>query len=137
MEKTNYIFVYGTLRSDIGKNNSYARMLRENSEYIGVATVQGILYDVGSFPAIVHGDSLITGELYRVKKEAASMVQERLDAYESNGSLYQREIVPCLYRTVLKNNKKSYSACDAWCYFYLRGTENLDMVESGDYASRK
>lgn len=56
------VFVYGTLMN--GESNHH---FLDESTYLGKGTVEGYdMYNVGWYPAIVHGDNIIIGELYQV-----------------------------------------------------------------------
>ena len=42
----------------------------ENASFLVKTTIEGYdMYDMGWYPAIIHGDSIIVGELYQVPKE--------------------------------------------------------------------
>jgi gamma-glutamylaminecyclotransferase len=79
------VFVYGSLRRGQG-----------NHSIIGVATCVGeartlrgfTLYDLGPFPALVHGGmSAVVGEVYEVDEPLLA----RLDRLEGCPRLYQRQ----------------------------------------------
>ena len=67
------LFIYGALLPGL-------RLEREMSgaERLGAAQVRGQLYDIGSYPGLVAGQGLVSGELYRVTSEHLW----RLDAVE-------------------------------------------------------
>lgn len=76
------VFVYGTLMK--GESN---HQYLEKSRCLGKATVEGYdMYDVGWYPAIIPGDSLIVGELYSVSLEDVPSI----DRLEGEGSLYAK-----------------------------------------------
>lgn len=59
-----HLFVYGTLRADAG-GPAHARLMR-GVRRVGRATIAGVLYDAGRYPAAVpsaHPGERITGEL--------------------------------------------------------------------------
>jgi gamma-glutamylcyclotransferase (GGCT)/AIG2-like uncharacterized protein YtfP len=79
-----HLFVYGTLRA--GGN---AAVMLADCEYVGEATVGGILYDIdGRFPALVmYGDVPIQGEVWR----CPAALLARLDEYEGTAQgLFRR-----------------------------------------------
>jgi gamma-glutamylcyclotransferase (GGCT)/AIG2-like uncharacterized protein YtfP len=78
------LFTYGTLQ----RGGSAAGLL-DGCEYLGPATVNGILYDIdGRFPAVVlYGSAPVHGELWRCP---AAMLEE-LDRYEGTANgLFRR-----------------------------------------------
>ena len=107
------VFVYGTLL----KGEANHRYL-ENSTLLGTSVIEGYdLYDVGWYPAIVPGDSLIIGELYNVAKSDIPAI----DRLEGEGSLYRKQCE----RVIL--NGKSYFA---FIYVYLGDVSDLERISS-------
>ena len=106
MDKSNYLFVYGTLKRGLG--NSY--FLR-NSEFIGKATSEERfdVYDVG-FPCAYPNENgkIIIGEVYKLTDEDFIFT----DSLESNGRLYQRYIQNFAFY-----NKPG--GCKAWIYIII------------------
>ncbi len=76
-----YLFVYGTLRSDIP--SSMSKFLRRRARLVGKTTASGRLYDLGGYPGFVSGGGTVTGELYRLNDGQAEETWQLLDAYES------------------------------------------------------
>jgi gamma-glutamylcyclotransferase (GGCT)/AIG2-like uncharacterized protein YtfP len=91
------IFTYGTL-----KKGYYNHHILKDSTFIGEAKLYNYdMYNLGSFPAIKKGSSIIMGEVYEVSPKTL----KELDFLESNGFLYQRtlcevELVNKLYYKV-------------------------------------
>ena len=70
----NWLFVYGTLKQRGGMER-----LMAGCTPIQSATVEGSLYDLGDYPALVlDGGGTVTGEVWRCPAETL----ERLDSYE-------------------------------------------------------
>ena len=108
------VFVYGTLME--GESNH--RFL-ENSTCLGKATVEGYdMYDVGWYPAIVPGDSLIVGELYSVPLEDIASI----DMLEGEGSLYAKR---CETVTMFDGSKSLASV-----YVYLGDVSGLERIQA-------
>lgn len=128
--ESEYLFVYGTLRSDAG-DSSY-RYLKNNAEFIGKATFQGRLYDVGGYPGAVPSDDSserVLGEVFLVKNPENTFRQ--VDEYEeyrpadhAKGE-YRREI----WRVVLHSGE----TLNAWIYIYNLPTDGFPVIASGDY----
>ena len=122
-----YIFVYGTLRSDY-HHKAHSYMARFFS-LKGKASVQGKLYDAIEYPAGVPTteDQRITGELY-VIKNAAEMdkAMQVLDEYEGS---YDG---PALFRRELVDVQLENEVVKAWIYWYNRPVEGKKWIASGD-----
>ena len=79
-ESSAYLFVYGTLRSDIP--SSMSKFLRRRARLIGKATVSGRLVDLGGYPGFISGEGTTKGELYCIDEDRAVETWQMLDAYE-------------------------------------------------------
>lgn len=101
------VFVYGTLMKG---NSNYESFLGE-AEFIGEFVAEGFaLYDLGSYPGIIHSKSdKIKGELYRINNETL----KKLDRLEGEGSLYIRKSI-----SVVNNSNEVQ---EAYTYIYNQG----------------
>jgi gamma-glutamylcyclotransferase (GGCT)/AIG2-like uncharacterized protein YtfP len=121
------LFVYGTLRPALAVG--WPRKLVADLEVVGVATVSGLLYDLGDYPGMVAGEGVVHGDLLRIGDE------ERLaaiDAYEECGgpqALYRREAV----LATLANGTR----VEAWAYFFTHPTGGAPVIADGDYLRRR
>ena len=88
---------------------------------------------MGEFPGAIPAtdEVYIAGELYEAaNEEGFNYVIERLDEYEGvqakqgESSLFRREAAIIIFQ-----NKK----INSWIYWYNRGVEGLEQIESGDY----
>lgn len=71
-----HVFVYGTLRR--GDVRDITR-LHPAPHYVGMASVAGVLYDLGPYPGVVlGGPARVTGEVYAITAE----LERQLDAIE-------------------------------------------------------
>ena len=106
------VFVYGTLME--GETNHH---YLENSTFLDMATIEGYeMYNVGWYPAIIDGDGLIIGELYKVPTNDMPSI----DMLEGEGSLY---IKRC--ETVTDSKGKSSFA---FIYVYNRNCSDLERI---------
>lgn len=73
---TRHVFVYGTLRR--GDVRDITR-LRPVPRFIGMASVAGVLYDLGPYPGVVlTGPGRVRGEVYAISAD----LERQLDAIE-------------------------------------------------------
>jgi gamma-glutamylcyclotransferase (GGCT)/AIG2-like uncharacterized protein YtfP len=71
-----HVFVYGTLRRGDVRDIT---ALRPEPRFIGMASVAGTLYDLGSYPGVVLGGAgRVIGEVYAISAE----LESQLDAIE-------------------------------------------------------
>ena len=118
-----YLFIYGTLRKKAG--HPIHRTLEEGGRFVGEATFQGRLYDLGSHPGAVPSENsrdIVTGELYAVMRPD---ILRKLDGYE--GGEYRRE----RHRIGLAGA----NSIEAWIYIFVASTDGARLVPSGDYLS--
>ena len=116
-----YIFVYGTLRR--GSNNESARLLQDQTRFIGDARMKGRLYGLGRYPgavAAIKPDDWVRGEVYLF--DTTSSLLQTLDDYE--GSDFER----ALTSVQLDDGHKK----ECWVYLYVGRTPGR-LIESGDW----
>ena len=125
-EGARHVFVYGTLRR--GERNDIARY-RPLPLFVGTASVNGCLYDLGAYPGIVLGEGgRVVGEVYRITAE----VEAELDILEEvkadgSGEYRKREVPVVTAGQVLK------------CLVYEIHPERLagrPGIASGDWLKR-
>ena len=125
-----HLFVYGTLRSDLGDlrlppdGAAAAQRLRSDASLVGRGRVSGALYAVSWYPALIRSEAPgeVVGEVWRLGDTGDVLAE--LDAYE--GEEYRRiEIEIAL---------EMGGACKAWAYIYARDPEDAPLIDSGDYA---
>jgi gamma-glutamylcyclotransferase (GGCT)/AIG2-like uncharacterized protein YtfP len=119
---TDYLFVYGTLRSEF--SNPYARRLHAESHLAGRASVAGSIYLIDHYPAYrpdPHGE--VHGELYHLKTPAETL--EALDHYE--GTDFRR------VRTRILTG--GMAGQPAWIYEFESDPPASARIESGDFCS--
>ncbi|MDE8668416.1 gamma-glutamylcyclotransferase [Pseudarthrobacter sp. H3Y2-7] len=126
-----YVAVYGSLMSDLAPED--APHFTEYFDFFGACTIEGCLYDLGSYPGLVAGEGSVNGELYRLKfplSDSRSVQAfraldkfERFDAHKARESLYVRQVV----------RLKEPANLDVWVYMYNRQTRDLPLVPHGDW----
>jgi gamma-glutamylcyclotransferase (GGCT)/AIG2-like uncharacterized protein YtfP len=130
-----YLFVYGTLRSDLGAPAA-RRLLAGRTRCLGAAHVAGRLHDCGAYPAVVPSPDPahhVAGELHALAPADADALLAALDAYEGCAP-YAR---PALFRRARTTaTLADGGAVEAWIYLYARPAHALPCIASGDYAER-
>lgn len=110
------VFVYGTLRH--GQRNHH---LLAQSPWLGNHATPPIysLYDLGHYPAVITGHSVIYGEVYQVDERTLA----QLDLLEDVPVTYRREQIETPFGL-------------AWMYFY-QNEQHLDaLISSGDWCQK-
>jgi gamma-glutamylcyclotransferase (GGCT)/AIG2-like uncharacterized protein YtfP len=112
------------------------RILKRAAHFVDEATVRGVLYDLGAYPALVvveDDDRRVRGELYALEPNGAPAALEALDAYEgcSAGDPEPREY----RREVLHASLADGSVLAAWAYVLNRPHRGLTPVPGGDYVA--
>ena len=118
------LFVYGTLRP--GLASAAAHALVHDLERAGAATMRGVLYDLGPYPAMLRGDGVVHGELLCVH-DAARL--RALDAYEECGGpapLFER------IEGIARRADGVHVAAAA--YLYVGPLGDGAIIPGGDYA---
>ncbi len=134
-----YLFVYGTLRRNLGKPTY--NLLANGADFIGNGYLFGKLYEIDNYPGLkisqsgAKGRDKVFGEIYRLRNINIFNV---LDDYEecSNKHPKPHEYVRTKTRAYLDNGKK----LNVWVYEYNYDTKNLEQIKSGnyvDYLSKK
>jgi gamma-glutamylcyclotransferase (GGCT)/AIG2-like uncharacterized protein YtfP len=132
-----HLFVYGTLMTaaegaGLGKPQR-ARLQREGVS-LGAATIQGRLYDLGRYPALVASDRAADqahGEVFRLTNPISSF--RWLDVYEnvvpgSPANEYERVVRPV--------RCSSGGDIRAWVYLYIADLGTRRPVTGGRWQPR-
>jgi pyruvate carboxylase len=122
MEKDLHLFVYGTLRKQMGHPLSH--LLVRHGKFLGLGIFQGKLYDLGRYPGVMPSSNktdLVTGEVYHLHEP--DRVLHVLDEYE--GPRFKRTLVSVFFEP------ESHLSC--WAYLYTRSVAGRRIITSGDY----
>lgn len=110
------VFVYGSLKAGFGNN-----YLLETSRFVGKDTFKGgTMHSLGAFPAVVPGEGVIHGEIYRVSSKTLA----RLDRLEGHPNFYERRFI------------KLESGKNAVMYFF-KGRQLGEVIPNGDWQRNK
>lgn len=114
------IFVYGTLKREQCRAGHWPH----RPHCIQLAAVDGRLFDLGAYPAMIHGRNRVAGELWSFDEELVNDTLRTLDAIEDffgePTDLYRREIVEC-------EAEGESTPLLAYAYYYARPHE-LDLT---------
>jgi pyruvate carboxylase len=127
-----YLFVYGTLRRDCG--NDLHRLIARNSDYIGMATYQGKMYQVADYPGIVASESVsdvVVGELYLLSNTIKLL--NVLDEYEEFDPANEAKSLFVRKEVTVDMKGESFTS---YAYVYNRPVDEKTFISSGDYLKR-
>lgn len=127
-EASNYLFVYGTLRSDIP--SSMSKFLRRRADLIGKAITGGHLIDLGGYPGFLSGgQGQVRGELYRIKEGCVEESWQLLDAYEGVSGLKMEEYRKSTVEVQIEAGGKFRAVT----YEYQQSAKGKPEIPNGDY----
>ena len=129
------VFVYGTLRQDLGEDMSLA----SEGNAVGLGQIPGLMYSInGWYPGVVPPEPQASGELPQVTGQVLDF--EPLDDYEWVTQLRTfdaYEGVPALYtRNRVMVTLDDGSKIPAYVYYFVNQSSLTKdrLVESGDWA---
>jgi len=133
-ETRDYLFVYGTLRSDSG-SDSYRRMIAPHFSPVGRGTAAGRLYAVADYPGLrpaLEPTDVVIGEVFSFTGDESQLAA--LDDYEGCASDSPRPHL--YYRTRQAVVLDDGTAVTAWVYFYNHPVCESTLIRSGDFLDR-
>ncbi|MCY1168600.1 gamma-glutamylcyclotransferase family protein [Polaromonas sp.] len=133
-----HVFVYGTLRRGEQRD---INLLQPAPEWVGQASLPGVLYDLGAYPGILlGGDGLVHGEVYRISPALELQLDEieevwpqqtgeyarreaevRLDPQRPPGAGIEPDAVTCLVYEIAsrRTQGKPVIGCGDWVQYRL------------------
>ncbi len=123
------VFVYGTLRrGDVRDINQ----LHPTPRFVGMATVAGVLYDLGPYPGMVlGGQSGVVGEVYEVSPELERVLDQIEEVWpQQTGEYHKREV------TVLSTATQADEWRELRCFIYEIDpdrTKGCPVIAGGDW----
>ena len=118
------IFVYGTLLPGLCRH--YAM---QGSRSLGRGTITGLLYDLGPYPAVVHGVGKVCGEVFEVN----ATVLAALDAIEAFYPDAPADKSEYIREEVVVQMDDAEVTLSAWFYRFNRSIAGKHLIEHGDY----
>jgi len=122
-ENTTRLFVYGTLMPGLGNSARIEQFVRSAQP----ASVEGVLIDLGAFPALIPGHGLVKGVLLELEEEALA-ITDLVEGYDpdTNSNLYIRKTA--------KIRLADGEGVTAWVYEFAKPEQIADhphaMIES-------
>ncbi len=129
-----FLIVYGTLRPPF--DNQFALYLRNRGHCVGEGTFTGEVFDIGSYPGAIYGESStnrVCGTVFDISIQKDTTLTY-LDYYEGVGDDFDqptefiRAIVPVQFNG---------QTTECWVYLYNLSNDDKPVIESGDYALHK
>jgi gamma-glutamylcyclotransferase (GGCT)/AIG2-like uncharacterized protein YtfP len=99
---TRHVFVYGTLRRGEQRD---INLLTPAPRWVGPASVEGVLYDLGDYPGLVLGrdkyraQEKVRGEVYEITDELERLLDEIEEVAPHPSGEYAKRQVPVLLET--------------------------------------
>jgi len=129
MQDSSYIFVYGTLMRSF--SHPMHNALIKFAEFVSEAKVNGLLYEIDSYPGLIltKEDIFVYGELYKINDKERLFAL--LDHYEECSSEFPE---PHEYKRVIaKVFLNNGNMINAWLYLYNHPIDLAKFIESGNY----
>lgn len=131
-----HFFAYGTLMANataaLGKR--MRERLQREAQLLGPAMIQGRLYDLGRYPALVDSNDpaeLVHGELFALQAPRASLAW--LDRYEGIiPGQHGRNEYERVERTVRLESGEEFTA---WVYLYRQSIVGAPHIAAGRWGS--
>lgn len=131
-EAPEYLFVYGSLRPDIG--NDISDLLAREAQVVGAATISGDLYHLGWYPGLQYKEEsgrVVQGYVLQLY-DARSL--EWLDDYEGFDPAAPQDALFIRIKAEAKLvNSSENERCTCWVYHYPHEVNSQDRVDSGDW----
>lgn len=135
LEAPDYLFVYGTLRSD-SYSDSYRQYIAPHFSLVSRATMAGRLYSIVDYPGLLPAEEatdIVIGEVY-----AFSGGEERLAGIDEYEGCAGHSPQPHLYtRTREKAFLRDGTTVQAWVYLYNYPVSESMLISSGDFLDQR
>lgn len=128
--KPTHVFVYGTLK----KGGRLAGYFDSTRVSVTPSSVHGMMFDVGSFPAVVKlntANTIVKGELHEFDPEDMDLVINYMDRLEGCRDLHNT--TANLYNRTQVRVKKGDKTVLAWVYEFNKSTDGMPKIEEGEW----
>jgi len=120
------IALYGTLRdAELRRSLGLAGRVRR----LGRFRLQGIMYDLGPYPALAPGKGVVHGELYELLDKGALAIMDDFEEYDAKR--------PKLSPYLRERWRLTDPDVECWVYVYNRPVRGLTRVLGGDWVARR
>ena len=132
-----HVFVYGTLRRGDVRDIT---LLQPSPMFVGMASVQGVLYNLGAYPGLLlGGEGRVTGEVYAI----TAALEQQLDSIEEvwpqpTGEYSKREVEVQLHQHQV--NHEALEAVGVLCLLYEidpARARGRPVILGGDWRERR
>ena len=135
---TRHVFVYGTLRRGEQRD---INLLKPTPRWVGRASVEGVLYDLGEYPGLVLGidqhpeQKKVRGEVYQITDELERLLDEIEGvAPRPSGEYAKREILVHLQDSTATDEVASPNAVTCLVYEVRQDrVVGCATISSGDW----
>lgn len=118
------IFVYGTLLPGLCRHDAM-----QGARSLGRGSITGLLYDLGPYPAVVHGAGKVWGEVFEVD----ATVLAALDAIEAFYPDAPADKSEYIREEVVVQMDDAKVTLSAWFYRFNQSIAGKHQIEHGDY----
>lgn len=135
-----HVFVYGTLRQGEVRDINH---LFPAPRRVGLARVQGLIYDLGSYPGAVLGaPGWIQGEIYEITLELERILDEIEEVWpQQTGEYFKREIeVPLASAENFQRQRSEISVKAIFCLVYEVAPARIagrPLISGGDWVRHR
>jgi gamma-glutamylcyclotransferase (GGCT)/AIG2-like uncharacterized protein YtfP len=119
------LFVYGLLRPDAAPPE--VRPWLDRARDCGEASVAGLIYDLGAYPAAVPGEGRVRGRVLRWQDGVDWALLDHWEGCDRKPPLYRREQVTA---------QTGAGPVEAWIYWYCGRLEGREPLASGRWEGR-
>lgn len=133
-----HVFVYGTLSRGEQRD---INLLKPTPRWVGRASVEGVLYDLGDYPGLVlgidqhPGQQKVRGEVYQITDELEHLLDEIEEVAPSQGGEYgKRQLL--IHLESARTSDERGLGCAVTCLVYeitLGRVADCPVISSGDW----
>ena len=118
------IFVYGTLLPGLCRHDAM-----QGARSLGSGTITGLLYDLGPYPAVVHGAGKVWGEVFEVDATVLAAL-DKIEAFYPDAPADKSEYIR---EEVVVQMDDAEVTLSAWFYRFNQSIAGKHLIEHGDY----
>ncbi|MAP96173.1 MAG: hypothetical protein CMK07_14600 [Ponticaulis sp.] len=122
-------FFYGLLKQGAAGSPDHID-LAGGGEFLGPASIRGVLYHLGDYPGVIEGEGVVQGMLYRLNDLNLMPLLDEFEDFDPDDaarSMYLRRCTPLLDRNCLSTNQQ------AWVYWYNFDIHDQQQIKSGNW----